>query len=682
MLTYIGTVDENAEYDVTIEGNAGSGRTWLGVPEATGGSYTLNIGSYANYYLVRMYVGRYGTLNINGGSFNAWEGRFHGGSININAGLLTIRSNWWALLDYSGSVPGVITLNGGTLRIINGTSFSKNDDDINAYNPEFTGVMNFRGGELVMDGDCRNALEWHINNGNIQAFGGDPDGVLEMAYDTQANTTTVKVVSDYARLVKPADNMVTGVDDRHSIKLLWEPGELAPALTGYNVYFGTDAENLSLVNNPQQPQSGTSWSASSLSPGQTYYWRIDEVVDGSSVEIEGNIWSFTVDQVLLSPTEEGVSGTSLDHEWFGLGDNSNWSDAYNWTPSKPDYEFGRNETSEIKGSVDITVNSSEGADKLWIGRTAGQNQNINIIDGGELYFARFYSGTNGSVTLNGGSLSTFYSYINGMNLIINSGTYTCRGADWYFSSGSTVALNGGKLNIENPPEDFTNSIGFADCSVEFNGGEIQFNGDKRDDLAPYLHNGVFIAASSDQEVGITYDAANDKTVVRAFGVSSVAIDIESLIVANKIRISNFVFDYELMLKVKNTGSGIASSLFELVSYPSNISILDYGIISTGALASQQETICNGSITMRIDRSQPSDTQKIRWSISTQQQAGAQNVEIFALNNFEVMGFGSEGLGEAEFDLIIDSWLSEGIADVNTDGIVNYKDISVIVGNGQ
>jgi len=70
--------------------------------------------------------------------------------------------------------------------------------------------------------------------------------------------------------------------------LQWTPGEDAVL---HKLYVGTSPE-LSEADFQGQLQMALYWYAAGLAPGQTYYWRVDEV-QGDGTTATGHVWSFT-----------------------------------------------------------------------------------------------------------------------------------------------------------------------------------------------------------------------------------------------------------------------------------------------------------------------------------------------------------------------------------------------------
>jgi hypothetical protein len=77
----------------------------------------------------------------------------------------------------------------------------------------------------------------------------------------------------------------------------------------HNIYFGTDLASVDAANTSSpiykgnQPKANATYQANGLYTGETYYWRVDEVLASSEV-VKGNIWRFRPAQ-LAFPGAEG-----------------------------------------------------------------------------------------------------------------------------------------------------------------------------------------------------------------------------------------------------------------------------------------------------------------------------------------------------------------------------------------
>ncbi len=103
-----------------------------------------------------------------------------------------------------------------------------------------------------------------------------------------------------ARNPKPANRVVTDVEK--ALPLSWTPGEMAAQ---HDVYLGTNAlavegadtsDTTGIYRGRQDPNTYTPPEA--LIPGQTYFWRIDEVNNDATISV-GRLWSFTVAGYLI-----------------------------------------------------------------------------------------------------------------------------------------------------------------------------------------------------------------------------------------------------------------------------------------------------------------------------------------------------------------------------------------------
>ena len=174
---------------------------------------------------------------------------------------------------------------------------------------------------------------------------------------------------------QPADGTTDTTMLAH-MTLIWAAGAEA---TSHVVYFGTDNPPTSGTE-----QTGTSFVTAKLSPGTTYYWRVDE--KNSTGTTTGTVWSFTTSAALdsMSPSPDpmtwahepnAVSSSSITMtastatdisggEYYfpcpaGGGHNSGWQDSNTYT----DTSLTNNTTYTYKVKArDKSINQNETAD--------------------------------------------------------------------------------------------------------------------------------------------------------------------------------------------------------------------------------------------------------------------------------------------------------------------------------
>ena len=122
-----------------------------------------------------------------------------------------------------------------------------------------------------------------------------------------------------------------------SVTLTW--GSSANA-NSYDVYFGTSSNPPFVANQP-----GTSRTVT-VSPGQTYFWKVVAKVNCGSATATAGVWSFSVQQTCTSPGAFSLtspsngqslpSTTSVNLTW-GSSANANSYDVYFGTSSNPPF---------------------------------------------------------------------------------------------------------------------------------------------------------------------------------------------------------------------------------------------------------------------------------------------------------------------------------------------------------
>ncbi|MBN2133314.1 MAG: LamG domain-containing protein, partial [Sedimentisphaerales bacterium] len=134
--------------------------------------------------------------------------------------------------------------------------------------------------------------------------------------EAQLAAVMANEIYPYAAAPKPGDGTMLGAT---ATPLKWSPGELA---VSHNVYLGTDAEAVANAT-PDDADlflgstTDTSVAAEALTPGATYYWRVD-AVDESNPDSpwKGEVWSFWVQpDIAWAPTPaDGISYINLEQD--------------------------------------------------------------------------------------------------------------------------------------------------------------------------------------------------------------------------------------------------------------------------------------------------------------------------------------------------------------------------------
>ncbi len=107
-------------------------------------------------------------------------------------------------------------------------------------------------------------------------------------------------------------NGKTGV--ARDAQLSWTPGEGADQ---HDVYFGTNFDDVNNATATVDPaglytgrQEATTYSPGLLEFGQTYYWRVDEVITVDGTVSKGTVWAFTTEPVGYALSGELITATA------------------------------------------------------------------------------------------------------------------------------------------------------------------------------------------------------------------------------------------------------------------------------------------------------------------------------------------------------------------------------------
>ena len=134
------------------------------------------------------------------------------------------------------------------------------------------------------------------------------DGDTTTPYIAYDGTWTNVMSPNNSILAKP--NTPTPADGSPTNTIVDAAWTAGGAGSSWNLYLGTDAENLELV---EAGLATPEYEFCGLEFGTTYYWRVDEV--GASTTVEGDVWSFTTRTYYKMYWFEYADQTELETEW-------------------------------------------------------------------------------------------------------------------------------------------------------------------------------------------------------------------------------------------------------------------------------------------------------------------------------------------------------------------------------
>ncbi|MBN2133478.1 MAG: hypothetical protein JW741_28520 [Sedimentisphaerales bacterium] len=176
----------------------------------------------------------------------------------------------------------------------------------NSFNGEWHHVVGTYDGKILktyvdgsMEGDLAHEGSIALNALNV-LIGNNPaseteklHGAIDEAYiysralsDAHVQELLAGVAPSFQRAEAP--DPADGARGVLNPLLQWTPGEDAVL---HKLYVGTSPE-LSEAEYQGQLQTALYWYAAGLAPGETYYWRVDEVL-GDGTTTTGHVWSFT-----------------------------------------------------------------------------------------------------------------------------------------------------------------------------------------------------------------------------------------------------------------------------------------------------------------------------------------------------------------------------------------------------
>ena len=217
-------------------------------------------------------------------------------------------------------------------------------------------------------------------------------------------------MNPYAIKPQPADGATAG--DINNLQLSWMPGKDA---VQHLVYFGSDANNLSLLAEVTEPNFA---GQHALERGTKYYWRVDEVQTDGSVET-GDVWSFNTGGLVgWWEFDNGADTIAVDssgnrHEGTltNMDANSCWVEG---KYGKALYFDGSDDYVSIPA---LNLNSDTVTILAWIKRDGSQSDWTGVV-----------------FSADGGTIA-------GINLTENKLRYHWNGRSWQWVSGLAVPDN-------------------------------------------------------------------------------------------------------------------------------------------------------------------------------------------------------------------------------------------------
>ncbi len=221
-------------------------------------------------------------------TFNVSGGEIELGTLQIPASDV----NSTAVFNLDGGVINVTMASDTELGLFIGENTDR-DKKLN-------GVMNIRGGKLILEGDATVIINKYINDTKVLVPYPEKDAVsynkyVVVDFDVRnaGKTTVTAAASEVKAAYKPSPMDGSAFVDK-AVVLSWSAGKDAAK---HNVYFGTDKEAVKSVTDVNKEPGKGQIAEATFKPGElamgTYYWRVDEV-DGSGGLTKGEVWSFTV----------------------------------------------------------------------------------------------------------------------------------------------------------------------------------------------------------------------------------------------------------------------------------------------------------------------------------------------------------------------------------------------------
>jgi len=259
-----------------------------------------------------------GTLKVSGGTANCVTfsvGNVGRGTVSVTGGTIAATGSF-NIPHPGGGGSGKVSLDGGT---ITSPTLAMSEN----------GQLDITGGTLIVNGDIRSNVDTFASQGWLTAYDGRGTIVADYNNTNAGKTTITATEPNWAIAYDPEPENWDGaiaVIAANDANLVWSPGDYKADSNGHDVYLGTsfsdvnDADTSSSVYKGRQ--DANSYDPGTLTAGQVYYWRIDEVNDANGDSPwKGDVWKFEVqwaDRDLGS--DNWVATDALGYDLAGYGD--------------------------------------------------------------------------------------------------------------------------------------------------------------------------------------------------------------------------------------------------------------------------------------------------------------------------------------------------------------------------
>ncbi|MBL7146297.1 MAG: hypothetical protein ISS76_18815 [Phycisphaerae bacterium] len=299
---------------------------------------------------------------------------------------------------------------------VGGKKLADSWETVPLYPKEHSGTIN-----LIAGSTYRIVMEYFESTANA---------IAELRWKSPSTPKQLIPQAAFSLPIKAGNpNPANGAADvKHAPLLSWAAGEYA---VSHELYFGTDEEAVKNATKASPEHIGTkALGDESHDPGQlewtsTYYWRVDEVEDGGTIQT-GNLWSFTTANFLIvddmesyNDINEGEPGSNRIYlAWIDGFDNPavNGSVVGHANPPLAEQTIVHSGNQSMPFAYDNAVGKSEATMTL----ASNRNWTVNGVNTLTIWYI-------GSAA---NAAETMYVVLNGSAVVTNDNPDAAQAATW------------------------------------------------------------------------------------------------------------------------------------------------------------------------------------------------------------------------------------------------------------